>query len=516
MRNRFTFLVFLLTTCLISAPAQQEVVDKMIELAQTDNRAMQHIDILTNRFGGRLVGSNAYDNAAEWMMREYSRWGIAVERQLAGEMPVGFNRGPWFGRLLSDNGMVLHFATPSFTSGTKGLQRGHVVAEPRTVDEFNRMKGRLRGAWVLISGSNEGWPIDRSASGDSIREAIKAENHIVSGENSSLRRRMMQGEKGIELKPYRSFPALFYKEMCEAGALGFIQSSTVPIRALYDRKMLNEEPPMDFDHLPELPDIKLDEHQFRVIEQMVKERREFLLEFDIRNHFRIGPIPYHNIVASIPGTEFPDEYVIISGHLDAFDVATGGVDCGTGIGPMMEAARLLALAGAKPKRTILFIAFAAEEFGLLGAKAWVEQNSEKLPGIVNLFNRDGGPLPPVAITVPAGWHDQLVEICAPISRIRPDYPFEVRAMTTPLRRPTAPGSHDGSVFMMEGVPAIGFVQQDFKGYDFNYGEIWHTERDLYSKNIAEYQEQTAIVTAIVALGIANLDQPLTRDGVYAQ
>ena len=45
---------------------------------------------------------------------------------------------------------------------------------------------------------------------------------------------------------------------------------------------------------------------------------------------------YHNVVASIKGTKYPDEYVIISGHLDSYDVATGGIDCGTGIGPMME------------------------------------------------------------------------------------------------------------------------------------------------------------------------------------
>ena len=108
------------------------------------------------------------------------------------------------------------------------------------------------------------------------------------------------------------------------------------------------DPNTNFDNLPELPDIKLDEHQFAIIEQMVKERRTFELEFDIRNHFKLGPVKYHNVVASIKGSKYPDEYVIISGHLDAFDVATGGIDCGTGIGPMMEAARMIAKSGAKP------------------------------------------------------------------------------------------------------------------------------------------------------------------------
>lgn len=69
---------------------------------------------------------------------------------------------------------------------------------------------------------------------------------------------------------------------------------------------------------------------------------------------------------------------------------------------------------------------------------------------------------------------------------------------------------------IEGVPTLGFTTEDFKGYDFDYGEIWHTERDLYTKNIPEYQEHTATVTAIIALGVANLDKQLSREGLYTE
>lgn len=448
------------------------------------------------------------------MVREFKSWGLDVQLEEAGTVPVGFNRGPWFGRLLSDNGMILHFATPSYTSGTKGVQRGHAVMEPRNDEEFQQIKGRLNGAWVLISGKNVGWPIDRSASGDSIRAEIKKENNEIMKKNNDLRRRNWENGEKNEMLPYKEFPGLYYKEMCEAGALGFIQSSTVPIRALYDRKMMND-PNTNFDNLPELPDIKLDEHQFAIIEQMVKERRTFELEFDIRNHFKLGPVKYHNVVASIKGSKYPDEYVIISGHLDAFDVATGGIDCGTGIGPMMEAARMIAKSGAKPKRTILFIGFAGEEFGLLGAQAWVKTHKDKLPKIANLFNRDGGPEPPVGISVPQAMYDDFVKISEPIQKIRPDYPFEVK-VREPRKRPTRMGGTDASVFAIEGVPTLGFTTEDFKGYDFDYGEIWHTERDLYTKNIPEYQEHTATVTAIIALGVANLDKQLSREGLYTE
>ena len=64
----------------------------------------------------------------------------------------------------------------------------------------------------------------------------------------------------------------------------------------------------------------------------------------------------------------------MGGHLDAFDVATGGVDCGSGVSTAMEAARLIMESGAKPERTILVGLWAGEEFGLLGSKSWVENN----------------------------------------------------------------------------------------------------------------------------------------------
>ncbi len=513
MNKHILPLLLFLVTGIISLSAQEKAIDHIIRTGQTDNRVMHHLDILTNRFGGRLVGSGAFEDAAQWMVREFKSWGLDVKLEEAGSVPVGFNRGPWFGRMLSDNGMILHFATPSFTSGTKGLQRGHVLIEPKTGDEFNRMKGALKGAWVLISGKNDGFPIDRSYKGDSIRNAVKAENEAIAKENRDRSRRNWENGEKNEMLPYKEFPALYYQEMCQAGVLGFIQSSPVPIRALYDRKMMDSGE-MHFDALPEKPDIKLDEHQFAVIQQMAKERREFLLEFDIRNHFRIGPIKYHNIIASIKGSKYPDEYVIVSGHLDAYDVATGGIDCGTGIGPMMEAARMIALSGAKPKRTILFVAFAAEEFGLLGAKAFVKAHPDRLPKISNVFNRDGGPLPPVGISVPEAMYDDFVKICEPIKRIRPDYPFVVKKMEKPARRPKVPSSHDGSVFAVEGVPIFNFTTEDIKGHNFSYGEIWHTERDLYTKNIPEYQEHTATCIAITALGVANLDHLLSREGAY--
>ena len=178
-----------------SAMAQKKTVtDKIIEIGNTDNRTMEYIDVLSNRIGGRLVGSNAYDNAVEWCASKFEEWGLEVWVQEAGEVPVGFNRGPWSGRMLGGDGMVLHFATSSYTVGTKGVQRGHVLKEPLTQAEFNSMKESLKGAWVLIGGENNGYPIDWTEKGDSIRNAAIAENLEIDRKNREAR---MKGETEI-------------------------------------------------------------------------------------------------------------------------------------------------------------------------------------------------------------------------------------------------------------------------------------------------------------------------------
>jgi len=490
----------------------KKVIKKIIEIGTTDNQAMNHLDVLTNRFGGRMIGSDAYENAAEWAASKFKEWGMDVIMDEVGEMPVGFNRGPWFGRMLSEDGMDLHFATASYTSGTTGVQRGHVLIEPTTQAGFDAMKGALKGAWVLVGGTNRGWPIDFSASANEKRAKIIAANSVADKKNREIRmhNRMNPNDKQ-EMIEVKTPPALFYEQMVDAGILGIIQSAHVPIRVLYDRNWRD----MTFDNLPDVPDIKLDEHQYEIIKQKVLERQYFLLEFDIRNHFKMGPVKYHNVIGVIKGTKYPDEYVMIGGHLDAFDVASGGVDDGSGVTPNMEAARLIMEAGGKPKRTILVCLWAGEEFGLFGSKHWVLNNEDKWPKIANYFNRDHTPFAPTSLSVPESMYKDFEKICEPLNSINPELPFTLKK-AEPRRIPTRGGGSDHAYFAMNAVPTLSFTLTDPKGYNFSYGEIWHTERDMYNKSIPEYQEHAAVVTAVVVYGIAMLDHLLSRDGMFIE
>lgn len=518
-RNTLVILGMILSCALTAktAIAQNDpVVEKIILEGRQDNHTMDYIDVLCNRFGGRLVGSDAYENAADWCASKFEEWGLEVWMQEAGEVPVGFNRGPWFGRMIGGSGMSLHFATPSYTVGTKGVQRGHVLKEPKTQAEFNRMKEELKGAWILVTGINEGYPIDWTEKGDSIRNAIIEANAEADRQNreiSAYNRNLKKGQQPKDMIEHQDAPALFYRQMVDAGILGIIQSTAIPIRALYDRKNLDK---MTFDVLPAVPDIKLHEDQYAEIEKMVERREYFQLEFDIRNHFKPGPVRYHNVIGVIKGTEYPDEYVIAGGHLDAYDVATGGVDCASGIAPVMEAARLIAQAGGKPKRSILFCLWAAEEFGLLGSKAFVESGIVELDKISNYFNRDYTPFVPLGITVPEAMYEDFVKVCEPLENAHEDFPFAVELRKgQPRPRPAKASGSDHAYFAINGVPTISLDIRDPKGYNFSYDEIWHTERDTYNKSIPEYQEHAATCNAVILYGLANLDHLLDRTGTYA-
>ena len=477
MKRRFfpralTLVLAVLAAVGSSAFAQDKVIRKIIETGTTDNRTMEHADFLVNRIGGRIVGSAALTEAEAWVKEQFESWGLEVLVQEAGEINVGFNRGPWYGRMLSEDGMNLHFGTPAFTSGTRGKQAGHVLLEPKTQAQFDRMKGALKGAWVLLDVESNGMALDW-------REQVDT---------------------------------LFYGEMVEAGVLGFIRSAKVPLRIMYDRKDCYN---LTMESLPTVCDIILDEAQFRTIREKVLRKDIFQLEFDIRNHFYRGPVKYHNIIGILRGSKYPDEYVMAGGHLDSYDSAAGAVDDGNGATVTMEAARLVATSGAKPKRTMLFCIWTAEEFGLLGSKFFVENRTVPLEKISNYINRDGGPLCATSVTVPPAMYDDYVKVCEPILNLNPEFPFTVNKREGEAQpRPARAGGSDHAYFAMNGVPAVSFRETDPKGYNFEYGEIWHTERDIFNKLIPEYMEHSAVVTAVVLYGLANLDHLLSREGLY--
>jgi len=478
-------------------PAVEPVVQKIIELGTNDNRVMTWNDYASNRFGGRESGTNAYNDATAWAVWQFREWGLEAELDEAGEVPVGFNRGPWSGKMLKPVEKALYFGTPSFTAGTKGLERGPVVilksdpfsipgrnATPENVEkkraaaeaaiaEVRANTAAFKGAWVLIPGQNTGFARD--------------------------------GRRGTpEYADAKLIPPLT-AALVDAGARGTIQMSKTDPFPMLDGFVES------WDKLPVLPDIKLAEGQYNEIRGLVEKGEPVELEFDIRNWFKMGPVKYHSVVATLRGTEFPDEYVVLGGHFDCFSAATGGVDDGSGFAPAMEAIRLIQAAGGRPKRSVVVVLFAAEEIGLVGSQAWLKNRPGIAPKIAMMINRDGSPSAITGASVPETWFADFRKITAPLAAVNPKWPFKLER-GVPRANATSPGGSDHTSFEMLGVPTLRFQTQT----DYNYGHAWHTLHDLYSELVpyTEHQKHSALVTAVVAYGIANLDKPLTREGVY--
>jgi carboxypeptidase Q len=103
MKHTKSILALLLVQIiLLPVYSQDKYIKSIIQTGQSDNRTMQHLDVLANRFGGRIIGSDAYENASFWCADQFRKWGMEVQMDEVGSLPVGFNRGPWSGKLLSE------------------------------------------------------------------------------------------------------------------------------------------------------------------------------------------------------------------------------------------------------------------------------------------------------------------------------------------------------------------------------------------------------------------------------
>jgi hypothetical protein len=102
-----------------------------------------------------------------------------------------------------------------------------------------------------------------------------------------------------------------------------------------------------------------------------------------------------NVIAEIPGTEFPQEYITVGGHLDSWDIGEGAHDDGTGIVQSIEMIRTLQAIGYKPKRTIRAVLFINEEFGNDGGETYAKRCKES--GLVHVaaIESDGGGFTPL-------------------------------------------------------------------------------------------------------------------------
>jgi carboxypeptidase Q len=213
--------------------------------------------------------------------------------------------------------------------------------------------------------------------------------------------------------------------------------------------------------------------------------------------------PTFNTIAMIRGSERPDEYVLLSAHLDTWSGATGATDNGTGTITMMEAMRILSETYPQPRRTIIVGHWGGEEQGLNGSAAFAEDHPEILEGMQVVMNQDNGTGRIVDIGMQgflqaggyfARWLARVPgELSAPVELEIPGLPDE--------------GRSDHASFVCHGVPSfrLGAHEWDYRDY------TWHTNRDTFDKISIEEVRGNAILTAMLAYLASEEPELMSRE-----
>lgn len=142
-----------------------------------------------------------------------------------------------------------------------------------------------------------------------------------------------------------------------------------------------------------IPAVAISTRHAEVLSSMLKEERD--LQFYFETHCETFPdAPSFNVIGEIKGSEYPDEIIVVSGHLDSWDLAEGAHDDGAGCVQAMEVIRLFKIMGYKPKRTIRAVMYMNEENGLRGGIEYAKQAELKKEKHIAAMESDRGGFTP--------------------------------------------------------------------------------------------------------------------------
>ena len=213
------------------------------------------------------------------------------------------------------------------------------------------------------------------------------------------------------------------------------------------------------------------------------------LRADARSEM-LGEVPAKNTIAKIPGTERPDEYVLLSAHLDSWDGGSGATDNGTGTIIMAEAMRLLQMFYPNPKRTILAGHWGSEEQGLNGSRAFAADHPEVVAGLQAVFNQDNGTGKISRVSM-QGLMDAGAHFASWLSGIPSELTGELD-----VTFPGSPGGggSDYAAFTCAGAPSFGLWSESW-----DYGSYtWHTNLDTLDKLAFDNVRHNAVLIAMLA------------------
>jgi len=501
----------------VPAPAAQvapvldpvELDKKILAEAKNGSEIMANLTYLSDMIGPRLTGSAALKKANEWTAEKMRSYGLSNVHLEGWTIPVGWERGPLSVRIVEPNiGRSLTVAAMAWTPGTNGkITCNVVVVNASNAEEWakqkDKLKGKLKNALVLSAP-----PANIPAVKD-VGFGFQRRRAAQDGKGNKQRDEKgdKQGDGKADTPPprVRDFRAqrAFFQEVSDflrkEGAAVLVRDAGKPHGLL---NMTGSWRGTDRVNAAEpLPTLFMAHEHYTQLYRLATrpEPAKTCVEVEIDNKFIPGPIPVYNTVGEIPGTEKPDEFVVLGAHLDSWDLGQGTTDNGTGSCVVLEAARILMKCGIRPKRTIRFVLFSGEEQGLHGSKEYVKAHKDEMAKTSMALVHDTGTGKVV------GFYMQGREVCKPI--LEKELVSLKELGVTQFNMMSMNGT-DHASFDDEKVNVPGFaVMQDPVEYFLSH----HSQSDTLDKAREPDLIQGAQVLAVAGVRVANLPNLLPRD-----
>jgi hypothetical protein len=437
---------------------------QLLEAALASNYAYQQVAHLSNNIGPRLSGSAQAEKAVGYVAGELKALGLEV--QLEKVMVPHWVRGEETAALIEFPGqaagttqkIVLTALGGSVATPVEGLTAEVVVAED--FDELKSLgKEKVQGRIVVFNHPFDKLMAAQDHGGDAYGEAV-----VYRSDGPSAAARL-----GAVAALVRSVGGAAYR-LPHTGATKYA------------------------DDAPKIPAAALTEEDAELIASLAPEGR-------VRMHLVLTPqqLPdavSYNVIGDLKGSEHPEQVVIVSGHLDSWDLGAGAIDDGAGVAVAMEAAHLVRQLGLHPRRTIRVVAWMNEENGLQGGKTYAENHAAEIAHQFAAIETDGGAGHPLGIYM-AGKPD-LKNFLQPVAKV-------LQASGAGILESREEVGADIDSLRKRGVPNFSPIQ-DSRFY-FNYH---HSAADTLDKIVPRELAENAAINAVLAYALANLARPLPR------
>jgi carboxypeptidase Q len=443
--------------------AMEEADQKIADEVKSHSELMKNLEHLTTEIGPRLTGSKQMQQASDWTLKRFHEYGIDAHLETA-DIPHAYYRGVDTAEITAPIQRQIGVRAMGWSKATPGEISGPLaVVKMDSLDDLAKSKGKLKGAIILLNKPAE---IPTDPEENAYDAVIAPDKGLAKAPRLGFQERMKmmavisQEQPGVVLLDSGKTDNLF-----NMSSFSRYQPSEVPLAFTTHE---------DFSLLYRLAAVG-----------------PVSLKVNLTGTFSPGSVPASITVGEIKGSEFPDERVIIGGHLDSWDLGQGALDNGTGSMAVLEAARTLKALGWKPKRTITFVLFTGEEQGGVGAETFMKNHASEIPKMDAALVHDTGTGKVFSIALENLYETAplMGEIYEPLRGV-----FDLQPLSTRFF-----GSSDHVAFLRAGVPSYFCIQKPA-----HYREAHHSQTDTFDKVIPEEINEGAALLAAWAWNVSEM------------